>query len=197
MKKTFFAATFLMLVLFAGAGCAKESEVMNGDRMMKPDTTSSVMDDQEMMHDDEGAMMKDDGAMKKEGDAMMKDDSAMMKKDDGTVMVKKEVPVVAKGSYQTYSPEKLALAKEGKVVIFFKASWCPTCRAVDADINAHLSEIPSGVAILIADYDTTAELKKKYGVTYQHTFVQVDANGTMLKKWSGSPTLAALVKEVK
>jgi thiol-disulfide isomerase/thioredoxin len=105
--------------------------------------------------------------------------------------------MAAKGTYEVYSADKLALAQDGKVVLFFKASWCPTCKAVDADIFAHVSAIPSGTHILIVDYDTSAELKKKYGVTYQHTFVQVDAKGAMLKKWSGSPTLASLVAEIK
>jgi hypothetical protein len=46
------------------------------------------------------------------------------------------------------------------------------------------------------DYDNSDELKKKYGVTYQHTLVQVDKDGNLIKKWSGSPTLTSLVKEV-
>ena len=49
------------------------------------------------------------------------------------------------GSYEAYAPEKLALANSGDVVLFFRASWCPTCRALDADIKAHLNDIPAGV----------------------------------------------------
>ena len=40
------------------------------------------------------------------------------------------------------------------------------------------------------------ELKKKYEVTYQHTFVQVDAQGNMIKKWSGG-ALADIIDETK
>lgn len=101
------------------------------------------------------------------------------------------------GIYEIYSPEKITWAKDKKVILFFKASWCPTCRAVDADIKMHLATIPHNVAILEVDYDTTKELKQRYGVTYQHTFVQVDENGRMLAKWSGSPTLNALLEEIK
>ena len=102
------------------------------------------------------------------------------------------------GNYIAYAPEQIAsAAANGKVVLFFHASWCPTCRNLDTDIKAHLKDIPSNLTILDVDYDNSAELKKKYGVTYQHTFVEVDANGTLIKKWSGSPTLAALVAEVK
>ncbi len=101
------------------------------------------------------------------------------------------------GSYQSYSPEKTALAATEKVVLFFHASWCPTCRALDADINAHLSDIPEHIVILDVDYDTAASLRQKYGVTIQHTLVQVDADGAMLQKWTGSPTLAELVSHIK
>jgi hypothetical protein len=47
------------------------------------------------------------------------------------------------------------------------------------------------------NYDNSTALKQKYAVTYQHTFVQVDKDGNLIKKWSGSPTLTALVAEVK
>jgi hypothetical protein len=53
------------------------------------------------------------------------------------------------------------------------------------------------VSILKVDYDKETELKKKYGVTYQHTLVQVDKDGNLIKKWSGSPTLTKLVSEIK
>ena len=101
------------------------------------------------------------------------------------------------GSYEPYAPEKLALANEGAVVLFFKASWCPTCRTLDTDIRTNLGEIPKGVTILDVNYDTETALKQKYGVTYQHTLVQVDAHGDMIAKWSGSSTLDALVAQVR
>ena len=115
---------------------------------------------------------------------------AMMQKVEDTVMVKA-------GSYEAYAVNKLANAATGDVVLFFKASWCPSCKAVDSDIRANLKNIPSDLTILELDYDKTAELKKKYGVTSQHTFVQVDAQGNLIKKWLGSPTLVAVVAELK
>jgi thiol-disulfide isomerase/thioredoxin len=102
------------------------------------------------------------------------------------------------GSYEAYAPEKVMLASATHdVVLFFRASWCPTCRALDSDIKANLSKIPGSLAILDVNYDNSTALKQKYGVTYQHTFVQVDKDGNLIKKWSGSPTLSALVAEVK
>ena len=101
------------------------------------------------------------------------------------------------GSYEAYAPEKLARAETGNVVLFFHASWCPSCRGLNSDIEKNMSAIPEGVSILKTDYDQETELKKKYGVTYQHTLVQVDKDGNMIKKWSGSPTLASLVSQIK
>ncbi len=102
------------------------------------------------------------------------------------------------GSYETYSPEKISeKSKNSRVVLFFNATWCPTCRALDRNIKANLSLIPGDITILSVDYDTYKDLEKKYGVTYQHTLVQVDGEGNMIKKWSGSSSLAKLVQEVK
>ena len=101
------------------------------------------------------------------------------------------------GSYEAYAPEKLARVATGDVVLFFHAPWCPTCRALNANIEANLSAIPSQVTILKTDYDSQTELKKKYGVTYQHTLVQVDAQGTMIKKWSGGNALADLLAQIQ
>ncbi len=148
---------------------------------------------------EDAAMMEktDDAMMQKEDAAMMeeKNEGAMMEKGDATMDTGETMMKV--GSYESYSAEKIAKAATGDVVLFFRASWCPTCRAVDADIRANLKNIPSDLTILDVDYDNSTSLKQKYGVTYQHTFVQVDAQGTLIKKWSGSPTLSALVAEVK
>lgn len=139
----------------------------------------------------EGESAWGDGSVVKEGEGMMEG------KATGTMM-KSEGMMSGAGTYQAYAPEKVAkFAATGKVVLFFRASWCPTCRALDADIKTHLGEIPKNLTILDVDYDNSAALKQQYGVTFQHTMVEVDTQGKLIKKWSGSPTLAALVSEVK
>jgi thiol-disulfide isomerase/thioredoxin len=77
-----------------------------------------------------------------------------------------------------YSPEKLDPNK--KNILFFHAQWCPACRTLEKDILSH--EIPKNVQILKTDFHSYPELKKKYGVLTQHTLVEVDAEGNMLKK---------------
>ncbi len=105
-------------------------------------------------------------------------------------------PIAIAGSYESYAPEKLAAAAQGKVILFFHAPWCPTCKAVNTDIGVNRVSIPAGVTILKVDYDSSTALKQKYGVTYQHTFVQVDAEGNMLKKWSGGLTLDDVLSNI-
>lgn len=101
------------------------------------------------------------------------------------------------GLYTPYDQKLIANAATGKVVIFFHASWCPTCQALDADIRAHLSDIPSNVTILKADYDTSTALKKKYGVVLQSTYVQVDKNGNEIQKWSDTPSFAEFMSHIR
>jgi thioredoxin 1 len=100
------------------------------------------------------------------------------------------------GSYEDYATEKLAFAEDGDVVLFFHATWCPTCRALSKDIDANISFIPLGTHILKTDYDSEMELKKKYGVTTQHTLVQVDASGALIKKWTGGLKLSDLLSNI-
>ncbi len=131
----------------------------------------------------------------KKNDAMVKEEPVMQK--EGAGMMDTGEAMAKPGSYEAYSQDKLALAENGKVVLFFRASWCPTCRALDANIRSNLGTIPAGVTILDVDYDNSTALKKKYGVTYQHTLVQVGPLGEQLAKWTGSPTLADLVSKIK
>ena len=101
------------------------------------------------------------------------------------------------GTFEAYSPDKLALANDGTVVLFFHANWCPSCRGLENDINAKLGQIPANTHILKLDYDTETELKKQYGVIRQHTLVVVDADGTELKKLTGlTNTLDQVVNQL-
>lgn len=101
------------------------------------------------------------------------------------------------GSYETYSAEKIAIAETGDVVLLFHASWCPSCRGLNSDIETNRSAIPAGVTILKIDYDKETELKKKYDVTTQHTLVQVDKDGNLIKKWSGGSKLENLLSQIQ
>jgi len=96
--------------------------------------------------------------------------------------------------YISYSKNALT---SNKNVIFFAASWCSTCRSLDKAINSELSKIPVDLTIFKADYDKETSLKQKYGVTFQHTLVQVDKEGNIIKKWSGSGDLSDIVSKLE
>ena len=145
------------------------------------------------MNDKDDVMMKD----KVEDTKMMEKSSDDMLKKDETSMMDKADTMMKAGSYEAYSADKIARAETGDVVLFFHASWCPSCRGLNSSIESNLKSIPEGVTILKTDYDKETELKKKYGVTYQHTLVQVDKDGNMIKKWSGGGSLDNLLSQIQ
>ena len=77
-----------------------------------------------------------------------------------------------------------ALAAKQPTVLFFAADWCPFCQADLKDINANGDRL-GNVAIVVANYDTAADLTAKYGITGQDTFVQIDARGMQKAIWRG------------
>ncbi|MBA3733083.1 thioredoxin family protein [Patescibacteria group bacterium] len=183
MNQKLIVGIVTIVIIAAGVGIyatrSSKNEIAENNAMMQKE--GSAVD----QANDKAAMMQT------ENESATTSKDVMMQKDAGVMMTKA-------GSYESYDASKIAMASAThKVVLFFRASWCPTCKAIDADIKAHLSQIPSNLTILDVNYDNSTELKKKYGVTYQHTFVQVDSNGNLIKKWSGSPTLVSLVSQVK
>jgi len=96
--------------------------------------------------------------------------------------------------YANYSTEKVqeALAQGQTTILFFHAAWCPTCRAAEEEFIDN-NTLPENITILKLDYDTEKELKQKYGITYQHSFVQIDENLEVVKKWNGGGI--ALIKQ--
>ena len=104
--------------------------------------------------------------------------------------------------YVPYTTSAFGAAAAGRRVLFFYASWCPTCRPADADFVANQNKFPTDLTVLRVNYndpDTDneeKELAKKYAVTYQHTFVQIDAKGEKVAVWNGgqSPELLEKVK---
>ena len=101
-----------------------------------------------------------------------------------------------KGLYTDYRDDLISRAKDSKVVLFFYAAWCPTCKILNDNLNQNVDSIPENITILKVDYDTALDLKRKYGVTYQHTLVQVNEKGDLLKKWSGSYLLSEIVNQI-
>lgn len=101
--------------------------------------------------------------------------------------------------YVEYSKAALDQVADKRRVLYFYASWCPTCRPADADFKKNSSKIPEDMVVVRVNYndsDTDQEekdLAKKYAVTYQHTFVQIDGQGKQVTTWNGGKTEELLV----
>jgi thiol-disulfide isomerase/thioredoxin len=97
------------------------------------------------------------------------------------------------GIYTPYSANLIANADSQPTVLFFHASWCPTCRAMEKDINDNINTLKaSGIQVLKVDYDTATALKKQYQVTAQSSYVKVDKNGAKIKSTQGITKLNEL-----
>lgn len=84
------------------------------------------------------------------------------------------------GQYVDYSENLFNQSKNKKRVYFFHAKWCPTRKAANQKFEDNADQLPANVVLFKTDYDTETALKQRYGITYQHTFVQVDENGNEL-----------------
>jgi thiol:disulfide interchange protein len=135
----------------------------------------------EFMNDAVAAMGTDESTLRGEAEGATEDDTV----DTST---RAEAP----GSYQDYSAATLASSEAETNVLFFAASWCPSCRALDNNIVANQSDIPDGVAIFKADYDAETALKQQYGVVRQHSIVVLDAAGAQ----QGSVTHPATLEQL-
>lgn len=95
---------------------------------------------------------------------------------------------MAAGAYLTLEEYQNQMADRAgtAVVYFFHAAWCPSCRATEESLTS--AGVPDGLTVVKIDYDTATDLKREYGITQQHTFVQVDSDGTELATWTGSVT---------
>ncbi|MGR0318440.1 thioredoxin family protein [Agromyces sp. ZXT2-3] len=80
----------------------------------------------------------------------------------------------AEGAYLDYTDGAIE-ATAGPKALFFHASWCPKCRALDEDLKAQGA--PDGLTVFKVDYDSRTDLRQQYGVTIQTTIVFVDDAG--------------------
>ena len=104
----------------------------------------------------------------------------------------------ASQSYITYDQYQASKDKyaDSKVVLFFNAKWCPACRAINEALTSDPGKIPAKTTVVSVDYDQHTDLRQRYGVTTQHTFVQIDTNDEKTRQWV-STSVDALLKELQ
>lgn len=97
------------------------------------------------------------------------------------------------GAYANYTQS--GIKNDATNVLFFHAWWCPSCNSADKKLSSEI--IPDGLNILKTDFDSNLDLRKKYGVVAQHTFVQVDSEGTLITKWVGGRSVEDILDNLK
>ncbi len=153
-------------------------------------------------------MSTSEAVMEKKEDITL--ESSMVKSDETPVadaMMKKEVVDTegvttnsSENRYVPYTKEAFEKNTSPRKVLFFYANWCSTCRPADADFEKNITQLPSDLTVFRVNYgDTDTDNDEKalatmYGVTYQHTFVQIDETGKELTKWNGGSTADLLTK---
>ncbi len=155
---------------------AAESAMVEASAMASDEMASDEMASDEAMSEETEGHSDDMASDEGSSDEMTASDDAMMS-DAGAYI-----------SLADYESGKDMYDAAGDVVLFFNASWCPTCQETQKNLEGDPAAIPAGLTIVKVDYDDSDELKQKYGITTQHSFVQIDAAGNELAKWTGSST---------
>ncbi|MCH9720121.1 MAG: thioredoxin family protein [Actinomycetia bacterium] len=96
-------------------------------------------------------------------------------------------------SYSDYSKNK-AQYDDADVVLFFNASWCSTCAEADQQLSSE--QFPDGLVVVSVDYDANEDLRQQYGVTVQHTYVQVNPDGSEVTKFSGATSVGEISEQL-
>lgn len=137
-------------------------------------------------------MIKENETVMPKNEVAVEPTDVMMKKDEGAGEDDKLMDNKTIGSrYIQYSKTALSSVSGNRRVLFFYASWCPTCRPADENFIKNVSKIPEDVTLIRVNYNDPEtdqeekDLAKKYGITYQHTFVQIDSMGKEITKWNG------------
>lgn len=162
--------SFLILTLLAVVAYMVSQKNIASENMGKSDemiTGKDLMDG------------KQDNAMDKKEDSVMKNDSGNME------------TTMENSQYIEYSSTALTNNVNKRRVLFFYANWCPTCRPADVNFQTNAIKIPKDAVLIRVNYKDSEtsqqekDLANLYGITYQHTFVQIDEKGKEIIKWNG------------
>jgi thiol-disulfide isomerase/thioredoxin len=175
MRTTLISLAVAALALTA---CGTDDDTAPGDPGTPQLTSEEDMGDGDMDTEDMG-----DGDMDTEdmGDGDMDTEDMDTGSGEGPEAA---LPAGAYIDHATYAADTTA-HEDSTVVLFFHADWCPSCRATDAALTE--DGVPEGLTVVKVDFDSQTSLRQEYGIVQQHSFVHVDALGTALATWSGSP----------
>lgn len=91
------------------------------------------------------------------------------------------------GAYRAYTASAFRdEQRDGqKIVLFFHSPTCAACVRADNEFVGNASKIPAGITVMRVNFESEEQLKKRYGVTASHTFLEIDLSGKVLTRWDG------------
>ncbi len=121
--------------------------------------------------------------------------AAILTGDDSPSLDSPQVQAENNGRYITIdqfrsNPERY---NDRRLVYFFHANWCPTCRALENSITSNINSVPSDVTIIKTDFDDSNSLRQEFEVRVQHTLVQIRDDRSVAGKWVGQPNVQSVL----
>ena len=161
------------------------TKVMTNGKVIKTNGTTFALREGESMWMD-GSFMKAGEMMKNE--SMIKENSMMESEYKGQILAGTTTKYL---DFNKADYDK-ALKEKKKILLYFYANWCPTCKLEQSNTFAAFNEIKDsdliGFRVNYRDSDTNADeeaLAKEFGVSYQHTKV-ILKNGQRVGKFPDS-----------
>lgn len=187
--------TSLLLIFLTSCSSSNENSLPPSEATSQSETpqTSSSQESEEISSGEGNESTEDVESEKVTSGSKAKPSRKSADESEG----QNSAPEIQPGSYLTLLEFERFQERyvNSDVVLFFNANWCSTCKIARDNIESSLDSIPSNLVIVVVDFEQETELRKKYGVTIQHTFVQVDGSGNLLAKWSGSVTAEQIAEK--
>ena len=97
------------------------------------------------------------------------------------------------GIYTAFSPDVIGNGKTS--VLFFHSKWCGECRRDEKALKQWQEENGLPVSVYKVDYGSATDLKNRYNVAQQNTYVVIDGKGNAISSVSfpGLKKLEALL----
>ncbi len=127
--------------------------------------------------------------------------SGIIRSQSSPTNIKQEITITTTSntgwSYLDYDASIIS-SLTGDIVLFFHADRCPTCRQAEKSFLE--TGIPAWLTILKTNYDQETELKKKYSVLSQTSYVYIKPDGTLIKRrvwWTRIDDIISKIQEAK
>lgn len=164
----------LKRLLYLNIQDAKESEESKeSEEMEKGEKEKEEVD--EVSEGAEVTNKQESGDMRMEKEEVMEEENGKMKEEKA-----KEASEAKNGQYTVYNSGVIGNGEES--VLFFHAAWCPACKANNQKLNDWYGSSDFSRSVYKIDFDTATDLRSKYRVTGQDTFILIDGAGNELRR---------------